>query len=196
MESPRCTAHELNPVVARARSEHSNEGVLHATEQDGKDSNADKASSISERDPEKGTLGEEGAVQDHRAAENPKKCTCGFHPGSDLVDFDGPNDLGNPKNWSKGRKWAITTSMGFMTFAVTFSSSIFSVAIEPVAAEFGVSTVVSTLGVALFLFVCHPAVAWVRIILTLVFKGFVFGPVFFGAFVFVHLLSLSTSTVS
>lgn len=80
----------------------------------------------------------------------------------DVVDFDSPTDPENPKNFSIRRKWAITASMGWMTFVVTFSSSIFSVAVEPVSAEYGITRVVATLGVSLFLL------------------GFVFGPVFFG----------------
>lgn len=70
-----------------------------------------------------------------------------------LVEFDGPDDPGNPKNWSVKRRTGITISMGMMTFVVTFSSSIFAVAIQPVSEEFHVSTVVSTLGVSLFLLV-------------------------------------------
>lgn len=115
-------------------------------------SKADEASSLSnqeEQDLEKGVL-DEGAP-----SEELKECTCGYHPKNDLVEFDGPNDPGNPKNFPKWRKWLITTSMGLMTFAVTFSSSIFSVAVQPVAEEYGVSSVVATLGVALFLFVCY-----------------------------------------
>ena len=72
---------------------------------------------------------------------------------SDLVEFDGPSDPGNPKNWTKGRRWAITISMAMMTFVVTFASSIFSVAIKPVSEEYHIGTVVSTLGVSLFLLV-------------------------------------------
>ncbi|KXS95358.1 hypothetical protein AC578_8286 [Pseudocercospora eumusae] len=79
-----------------------------------------------------------------------------------LVEFDGPNDPGNPLNFSTKRKSAATVSMGLMTFVVTFSSSIFAVAIEPISDEYNVSTVVATLGVSLFLL------------------GFVFGPVCFG----------------
>jgi MFS family permease len=80
----------------------------------------------------------------------------------DLVEFDGPDDPDNPKNWSKKKKWAITASMGGMTFVVTFASSIYSVAIEPVAHEYHISEVTSILGVSLFL------------------VGFVFGPILFG----------------
>ncbi|ETI26664.1 hypothetical protein G647_10324 [Cladophialophora carrionii CBS 160.54] len=79
-----------------------------------------------------------------------------------LVDFDGPDDPENPKNWSKAKRWGITASMGLMTFVVTFASSIYAVAIEPVAREYHIGYVPSTLGVSLFLL------------------GFVLGPVFFG----------------
>lgn len=99
-----------------------------------------------------------------------------------LVEFDGPLDPGNPKNWSVKRRAAITVSMGWMTFVVTFSSSIFAVAIEPVSQEFGIGTVVATLGVSFFLLVC------LAIHLTSRFdtfandtsQGFVFGPIAFG----------------
>ncbi|KAJ9606073.1 hypothetical protein H2200_009034 [Cladophialophora chaetospira] len=79
-----------------------------------------------------------------------------------LVEFDGPEDPDNPKNWSKGKRWAITIAMGWMTFVVTFASSIYAVTIEPVAKEYHIGTVASTLGVSLFLL------------------GFVLGPVLFG----------------
>lgn len=81
---------------------------------------------------------------------------------NDLVEFDGPDDPENPRNWSKGKKWAITASMGSMTFVVTFASSIYSVAIQQVAKEYHIGEITSTLGVSLFLL------------------GFVFGPILFG----------------
>lgn len=49
-----------------------------------------------------------------------------------------------------------------MTFVVTFASTIFSVAVEPVAEEYSISRTTATLGVSLFLL------------------GFVFGPIVFG----------------
>ncbi|KIW20841.1 hypothetical protein PV08_01419 [Exophiala spinifera] len=79
-----------------------------------------------------------------------------------LVEFGGPDDPDNPKNWSRARRWRITLAMGGMAFVVTFSSSIFAVVISPVAAQYSIGTVTSTLGVSLFLL------------------GFVFGPIFFG----------------
>lgn len=72
---------------------------------------------------------------------------------SEFIDFEGPNDPGNPKNWTTTRRWAITLSMGSLVFTVTFASSIFSVNIGVVKELFNVSTVTSTLGVALFVLV-------------------------------------------
>ena len=74
-------------------------------------------------------------------------------PDSSLVEFDGPDDPGNPKNWSVRRRIAISMSMALMTFVVTFSSSIFAVATGPIAEEFGIDITTATLGVALFLLV-------------------------------------------
>ncbi|KAK5737683.1 hypothetical protein LTR17_006545 [Elasticomyces elasticus] len=79
-----------------------------------------------------------------------------------LVVFDGPDDPGNPLNWPVRKRIAITLSMGMMTFVVTFSSSIFATALQPVAEEFNIGETVATLGVALFLL------------------GFVLGPIAFG----------------
>lgn len=76
---------------------------------------------------------------------------------SDLVDFDSADDPENPKNFSTARKWAITASMGSMTFVTTFASSIFSVAVGPVSQEYNISHVAATLGTSLFLLVCTPS---------------------------------------
>lgn len=72
----------------------------------------------------------------------------------EFIDFEGPEDPGNPKNWTTKRRWAITLSMGSLVFTVTFASSIFSVNIGIVKEIFDASTVESTLGVALFVLVC------------------------------------------
>lgn len=70
-----------------------------------------------------------------------------------LVEFDGPDDPDNPKNWTARRRIGITACLALMTFVVTFSSTIFAVAVESVAEEFHIGTVTATLGVALFLLV-------------------------------------------
>lgn len=35
-----------------------------------------------------------------------------------LVEWDGPNDLENPQNFSMSKKWRITVLMGMLTFMV------------------------------------------------------------------------------
>jgi DHA1 family multidrug resistance protein-like MFS transporter len=76
----------------------------------------------------------------------------------EFIDFEGPSDPDNPKNWTTKRRWAITLSMGSLVFTVTFASSIFSVNIGVVEELFDVSTVTSTLGVALFVLVCYMSI--------------------------------------
>lgn len=96
---------------------------------------------------------EKGADHDSSSPANEK---------SYLVEFDGPNDPGNPKNWTTKRRWAITVCMGLTVFTVTFASSIFSVNLRVVQEKFDTTLVTATLGVALFVL------------------GFVFGPIIFG----------------
>ncbi|KAK1087690.1 hypothetical protein LTR33_000932 [Friedmanniomyces endolithicus] len=81
---------------------------------------------------------------------------------SDLVLWDGPADPGNPINWSRRKKWATTFALGFVTFCVTFASSVFSPGILATAREFNVSDEVMVLGTALFVL------------------GFAFGPIIWG----------------
>ena len=66
----------------------------------------------------------------------------------DLVVFDGPDDPGNPQNFSKGKKWMITILLSFMTLTITFSSTVFSTAILVVSEKFHVGTEVAILGVS------------------------------------------------
>ena len=67
-----------------------------------------------------------------------------------LIVWDGPNDPENPINWPARKKWIVTVTLGFMTFCVTFASSVFSNATVVTSKEFGVSTEVTTLGTSLF----------------------------------------------
>jgi DHA1 family multidrug resistance protein-like MFS transporter len=116
-------------------------------DQDRSNSETMRQSTPSPRDIEKGLNGEASAAAQEE---------------SFLVEFDGPNDLGNPKNWTTKRRWGITIAMGLLVFTVTFASSIFSVNIHVVQEKFDTDLVTATLGVALFVL------------------GFVFGPIVFG----------------
>ncbi|KAB8268085.1 synaptic vesicle transporter [Aspergillus minisclerotigenes] len=59
-------------------------------------------------------------------------------------------DSENPQNWSFGKKLFVSSLVWLLTFAVYIGSAIYSPAIPQVAEEFGVSNVVSTLGLTLF----------------------------------------------
>ncbi|KAH0353619.1 MFS general substrate transporter, partial [Aureobasidium melanogenum] len=81
-----------------------------------------------------------------------------------LVDWDGPDDPGNPMNFPEWKKWTITIVAGLMTFSVTFASSVFSTATTPTSQLFGVSEEVMILGTSLFVL------------------GFAFGPIVWSPF--------------
>ncbi|KAA1478671.1 MFS polyamine transporter [Dentipellis sp. KUC8613] len=56
-----------------------------------------------------------------------------------LVDWDGPHDPANPKNWSFRKKWIATAVVSCFTFISPVSSSMVAPASPQVAAEFGVT---------------------------------------------------------
>ena len=70
----------------------------------------------------------------------------------DIVDFDGPGDPYKPTNWPVAKKVVTTLLCGLTTAGSTWASSIYAPATAQIAKEFGVSELVSTLGLTLFLF--------------------------------------------
>ncbi|RDW82201.1 MFS general substrate transporter-65 [Coleophoma cylindrospora] len=100
-------------------------------------------STIDDRDVEKGDDVENEPDPEEGTPEEQQR-------DPNLVEWDGPNDPGNPMNWSVGKKWIVTIALGFLTFVITFASSVFSTSTIAVAVRFGVSTEVSTLGTSLF----------------------------------------------
>ncbi|WWC85578.1 uncharacterized protein L201_000442 [Kwoniella dendrophila CBS 6074] len=79
-----------------------------------------------------------------------------------IVSWNGDDDPDNPQNWPKNKKIAMTLLYGATTMCATFASSIFSAASPFIAKQYGISQVVSILGLSLFLL------------------GFVVGPVIFA----------------
>ncbi|KAK7022182.1 MFS polyamine transporter [Favolaschia claudopus] len=55
-----------------------------------------------------------------------------------VVDFDGPNDPLNPRNWNKKKKWTATLVVSAFTFISPISSSMIAPASSQVADSFGV----------------------------------------------------------
>lgn len=71
---------------------------------------------------------------------------------SDLLDLSNINNPYNPMNMPAWRKWSCVAVLGAMTFAATFSSSVFNAAIPVVAREFNVSVETMALATSLFVF--------------------------------------------
>jgi multidrug resistance protein len=56
--------------------------------------------------------------------ENPTSdCFVTDHVASNIVDWDGPEDIARPVNWPKKRKWMNVTSVAFLTFLTPLASS-------------------------------------------------------------------------
>ncbi|KAL4750468.1 hypothetical protein BDW72DRAFT_175739 [Aspergillus terricola var. indicus] len=69
-----------------------------------------------------------------------------------LIEWNGPDDPGNPQNMPHWRKWIITMTLSSMTMWLTFASSVFSTATIVTAQQFGVSTEVMILATSLVVF--------------------------------------------
>ncbi|RFU23826.1 hypothetical protein B7463_g12514, partial [Scytalidium lignicola] len=106
-----------------------------------------------------------------RILSSDKNMTDGFTPDeeekrgpvrSGPVDWDGPNDPGNPRNFSTPKKVFITANLAVLVSIVTFASSVLSPATASLAKEFAISKEVSILVTSLFVL------------------GFAWGPMLFG----------------
>lgn len=74
-----------------------------------------------------------------------------LHPKSDaLIDWDGPDDPANPKNWSLGLRIYHTMLPALYGFSVSLGTSIYSAGVFAVVEEFHVSLSVSLLGLSLY----------------------------------------------
>ena len=85
---------------------------------------------------------ERGANADN-GAENDR-------PDSNIVEWDGDHDPENPMNFSLARKIWMSSMASFMTFGVSFASSVFSADTRVTAKKFDVSEEVMVLGVSLY----------------------------------------------
>ena len=66
------------------------------------------------------------------------------------VQWDGEGDPMNPRNLGTGRKWAIVLVISAGSTCVTCTSSMYTLTYDQITVEFGVSRVVATLGLSLF----------------------------------------------
>lgn len=72
----------------------------------------------------------------------------------DLVDWDGPDDPKNPRNWALRKKGLVTLQLGLTTMGASFASSSFSPAFAALEEAFDISRTVSTLSMSLFVLGC------------------------------------------
>lgn len=70
--------------------------------------------------------------------------------GDILVDWYYTDDVENPHNWSNSKRALITTLICLYTFVVYTTSAIYTSSTEGIMKEFGVSTLVATLGLSLY----------------------------------------------
>ncbi|EEH47722.2 uncharacterized protein PADG_03806 [Paracoccidioides brasiliensis Pb18] len=68
-----------------------------------------------------------------------------------IVNWDGYDDPGNPRNRSLGRKWLIVLVVSFGSICVTCTSSIYAMTYTQVMNEFHSSRIVTTLGLSFFI---------------------------------------------
>lgn len=67
------------------------------------------------------------------------------------LDWDGPDDPENPKNWKNPYKWFITMTVAWMCLVVSFGSSLYTTGIEHIMVEFKASQVLALSGLTFYL---------------------------------------------
>lgn len=67
-----------------------------------------------------------------------------------MVDWWGPNDPENPQNWSQKKKHFVAFQICLLTTGIYIGSAIYSAGEQQITQVFGVSTVVATIGLTLF----------------------------------------------
>lgn len=124
--------------LQRSRSYGDGHGfVVHAPDEYD-NSDAEKAGAAAEDGTMNG--GGKGDAEDRGRGEK----------GKHEVQWDGEGDARNPRNFGKARKWMIVLVVSAGSTCVTCASSMYTLTYEQITQEFGVSRVVATLGLSLF----------------------------------------------
>lgn len=102
---------------------------------------------VNERDVdlEKGNQPEAGLEKAKSARSNRSR------RDSKVVNWNGPDDPENPKNWPNKKKWAATVTVSLFTFISPVSSSMVAPALSSIAADFNITDqVLSQLTLSIF----------------------------------------------
>jgi hypothetical protein len=94
--------------------------------------------SLAAKEPLEETHGEHDGNDSQNSHEENR--TAAASPSDDvfLVDWDGPDDPANPKNWAFRRKWAATIIVSSFTFVSPLSSSMIAPASPRMGDELGI----------------------------------------------------------
>ncbi|KIY67869.1 MFS general substrate transporter [Cylindrobasidium torrendii FP15055 ss-10] len=95
-------------------------------------------------------LGREATLIGSADIEKLKELTEAEIPDPYLVDWYGPDDPDNPKNWSGKKRAFVTFNMCLLTFAMYIGSAIYTPSIPGIMEEFGISLTHATLGLTLY----------------------------------------------
>ncbi|KAK2807334.1 hypothetical protein FQN50_005489 [Emmonsiellopsis sp. PD_5] len=68
-----------------------------------------------------------------------------------IVRWEGPDDPGNPRNMSVGRKWLAVFVLAIGSICVTCASSLYTMTYDQIMREFDCSRIVATLGLSFFI---------------------------------------------
>ncbi|KAG5724432.1 hypothetical protein E4T56_gene15885 [Termitomyces sp. T112] len=88
----------------------------------------------------------------HSRTSIPKDSGCD-HESTDVVGWDGPDDSGNPRNWTKRRRWVVTLVVSLFTFISPVGSSISSPALPEISRDLGIMPGSSLENMSLSIFV-------------------------------------------
>lgn len=67
------------------------------------------------------------------------------------LDWDGPDDMGNPQNWPKWKKWFITFTVAIVCLCISLGSSLYVSGVPEIMLEFNVSQELCLVGLTLYL---------------------------------------------
>lgn len=68
-----------------------------------------------------------------------------------LLDWDGPDDVDNPHNWSKVKKWFITFTVAWVCLCVSLGSSLYVSGVEEIVLQFHISQELAISGLTFYL---------------------------------------------
>ncbi|KLO07248.1 MFS polyamine transporter [Schizopora paradoxa] len=95
---------------------------------------------------------DENTVVDTNSAQDNDNHGVSNTDDSILVDFDGPDDPYNPRNWSFKKKWGVTSVISAFSFMSSLTSSMIAPASHQIAEKFGqTNTVIIAMYTSIFI---------------------------------------------